>query len=61
MGTACFRLPNELDMLLYIVDDYLGSLKASFYFEDNHVCVLMKKTAEWFLEEYDGLAFGIAD
>ncbi len=61
MGTACFPLPNELDMLLYIVDDYLGSLKASFYFEDNHVCVLMKKTAEWFLEEYDGLAFGIAD
>jgi hypothetical protein len=45
-------------MLVYITDIYLGSLKMTVSFKDNEVTVYMAKAAEWFLDEYEGVAIG---
>ena len=45
---------------LYIIDDYLGTLKINAKFDDGgkHIALFMSKSAEWFLDEYDGIATG---
>jgi hypothetical protein len=49
---------NSLTVYLYIIDDYLGTLKMNFAFKDDRLTIIMRKYAEWFLEEYQGTASG---
>ena len=59
LASAAWVEEHKLDMLVYITDHYLGTLKASFSFKDNQISIYMKKGAEWFLNEYTGFAGGI--
>ena len=45
---------------LYIIDDYFGTLKINARFSDDgrRITLFMSKAAEWFLDEYDGIAAG---
>jgi hypothetical protein len=45
---------------LYIIDDYFGTLKINVNFRDDKITLAMSKVAEWFLDEYSGIAVGIA-
>lgn len=51
---------NERTLILYvyILDDYLGTLKLQAVFDGAHIAVDMEKAAEWFLEEYSGECAG---
>jgi hypothetical protein len=41
-----------------IIDRYLGHCNMTFAFRDDKVTVVMRKTAEDFLDEYQGYAAG---
>jgi hypothetical protein len=41
-----------------IIDKYFGRLAMSFAFKDDSIVVRMDKTAEYFLDEYVGTAYG---
>lgn len=60
LASAAWVEDHKLDMLVYITDHYLGTLKISFSFKQNEISICMKKGAEWFLEEYMGFAGGIS-
>jgi hypothetical protein len=60
-ASAAWFNANSLTIYLYIIDDSLGTLKINAYFEDDHLTLAMNKTAEWFLEEYTGMASGKAE
>jgi CubicO group peptidase (beta-lactamase class C family) len=49
---------NSLTLFVYLIDDYFGSVKMNFYFKEERINIIMNKTAEWFLEEYQGFAMG---
>ena len=51
---------NQFMVRSYIIDDYLGNMKSVFTFDGNQVHLSMTKTAEWFLNEYQGEADGSA-
>ncbi|MFD0959077.1 serine hydrolase domain-containing protein [Paenibacillus chungangensis] len=59
LASAAWVEEHKLNMLVYITDNYLGRFTASFAFEDNLISVHMLKTAEWFLDEYQGFAAGV--
>ena len=50
--------PRSLTIYLYIIDDYLGTLKINCFFEEDTLTLNMSKAAEWFLDEYTGMATG---
>jgi len=50
--------PHKLMLRVLLCDRYFGNFTAVFSFRENTVSVLMRKTAEWFLEEYQGFACG---
>lgn len=58
LASAAWVDPQTLNMLVYVTDHYLGTLKASFNFKGDQIGVLMTKAAEWFLNEYTGFAGG---
>lgn len=58
LASAAWGAPRTLNLLVYVTDHYLGSLKASFGFKGDQVGVLMTKAAEAFLNEYSGFAGG---
>ncbi|NLZ87876.1 MAG: serine hydrolase [Clostridiales bacterium] len=60
---AAARVPeaNKLVLRVYVADDYFGSMTATFAFKGLEVGVHMSKTAEWFLDEYQGFAGGMAE
>ena len=58
LASAAWVDPHTLNVLVYVTDHYLGTLKASFGFKGAQVGVLMTKVAEWFLNEYAGFAGG---
>ncbi len=49
---------NKLMIYVQIIDRYLGNCNMTFAFRDDKVTVVMRKTAEDFLEEYQGYAAG---
>lgn len=51
---------HTLNILVYITDNYLGTLKMSLAFKGSQIAVFMTKVAEWFLDEYQGFAGGTA-
>jgi hypothetical protein len=50
--------PQSLTVYVYLIDDYLGTLKMNFFFKDDQITLIMSKAAEWFLDEYSGTASG---
>lgn len=60
-SSARFTHENKLELLVQIIDEYFGRLyiRAAFL-EDNTLAVLMQKTAEDFLQEFEGYADGTA-
>jgi CubicO group peptidase (beta-lactamase class C family) len=50
--------PDSLTIYLYIIDFCLGTLKINVYFGEGDITLHMSKTAEWFLDEYNGMASG---
>ncbi len=60
LASAAWVEEYKLNMLVYITDIYLGALRITFSFKGNDISVLMTKTAEWFLDEYQGFAGGTA-
>jgi hypothetical protein len=58
LSSAAWVEEHKLDMLVYITDNYLGTLKMSFSFKGNEISIYMTKVAEWFLDEYMGFAGG---
>ncbi|MBE6689539.1 MAG: serine hydrolase [Ruminococcaceae bacterium] len=49
---------KKLRIRVQIIDKYFGNMSMTFSFKDNRVAVLMVKTAEAFLDEYNGRALG---
>lgn len=58
LASAAWVEEHKLDVLIYITDDYLGSLRVSFSFKNDEIAIYMVKAAEWFLDEYMGIAGG---
>ncbi|MBE5761695.1 MAG: serine hydrolase [Clostridiales bacterium] len=56
--SAAWVEPHKLVIRGWLIDRYLGNYRAEFSFIDDTVSVIMTKTAEWFLEEYQGIACG---
>jgi hypothetical protein len=50
----------SLCIYLYIIDDYFGTLKTQVSFKEDRIAIQMNKVAEWFLDEYEGIAAGKA-
>ena len=50
---------KKLRIRVQVIDKYLGNMSMTFSFKDNRVAVAMVKTAEAFLDEYNGRAIGI--
>lgn len=59
LSSAAWVEEHKLNILVYITDIYLGTLKISFSFKENEISIFMTKAAEWFLDEYTGFAGGI--
>lgn len=59
ISSAAWVEEHKLNMLVYITDIYLGTLKMTFSFKENEIAVFMTKVAEWFLDGYAGFAGGI--
>ena len=58
MTAAGWTEPHKLVLRCYIIDDYFGNLTATFAFKGKQIGVRMMKTAENFLNEYEGFAGG---
>jgi CubicO group peptidase (beta-lactamase class C family) len=58
LASAAWVEEHKLNLLVYITDAYLGTLKATFAFRGDRIAVYMTKVAEWFLDEYQGFAGG---
>ncbi|GAA3412145.1 hypothetical protein GCM10020370_63100 [Paenibacillus hodogayensis] len=58
LSSAAWVEEHKLNLLVYITDIHLGSLKMTVSFKENEVTVYMIKAAEWFLDEYEGVASG---
>ncbi len=62
LSSAAWVEEHKFMIRIFITDDYLGNMTAVFSFKDNEIGICMSKTAEWFLDEYQGFAGGrIAD
>jgi CubicO group peptidase (beta-lactamase class C family) len=61
LASAAWVEEHKLNVLVYITDNYLGTLKMSFAFKGAQIGVYMTKVAEWFLNEYQGFAGGEAE
>ena len=58
-SSAAWTREDSIHIKVQIIDDYLGRLDMRFrFYDDGSICVRMKKTAEDFLNEYNGIAYG---
>ena len=58
MAVARWTQENKLVIRCYIIDDYLGNMTVTLGFKGEETGICMTKTAEWFLDEYQGFAGG---
>jgi CubicO group peptidase (beta-lactamase class C family) len=61
LASAAWVEPHKLNAIVRITDDYLGTLSMSMAFKGQEIAIYMTKTAEWFLDEYQGFAGGCID
>jgi CubicO group peptidase (beta-lactamase class C family) len=59
LASAAWVEEHKLNMLIYITDIYLGTLKITLSFRGDQISIFMTKVAEWFLDEYQGFAGGV--
>ena len=57
-ASAAWTGPQKLHVKVQIIDKYFGILDMVFSFRDNLLSLTMVKTAEAFLDEYQGSANG---
>lgn len=50
---------NTLHIRVYILDNSLGNMHAYVTFEGDKISIAMSKVAEWFMDEYQGEAYGV--
>lgn len=55
---AAWTEKHKLVIRTFIIDDHLGNLTITLSFKGNQIGVCMHKTAEFFLNEYQGFAGG---
>lgn len=55
-ASAAWVRPDTLMLRVQIIDNYLGQLTAQFRFDGDKLGIFMTKTAEDFLNEYEGFA-----
>lgn len=56
--SAAWAEKNKLNLIIYITDIYLGTLRVTVTFRGDEIALWMTKVAEWFLDEYEGFAGG---
>ncbi len=61
MSAALWTEERKLVIRSYLIDDYFGNMATTLSFKKNTCTMLMMKTAEHFLGEYQGMAVGVAD
>jgi CubicO group peptidase (beta-lactamase class C family) len=61
LASGAWVEPHKLNLLVYITDDYFGTLRITCAFKGEEIAVYMTKVAEWFLDEYEGFAGGVVD
>ena len=59
MSAALWTEERKLVVRSYLIDDYFGNMATTLSFKGNTLTVLMTKTAEHFLNEYQGMAVGV--
>ena len=57
-ASAAWTDPEKLKIKVQIIDKYFGALGMTFGFRDDRIGIYMTKTAEAFLNEYQGYATG---
>jgi len=57
-ASAAWTEPHKLQIMVQIIDKYFGNMTITLGFKDKEVGVFMHKTAECFLEEYQGYGTG---
>ena len=57
-ASAAWTEESKLQIAVQIIDRYFGNMTMTFGFKDREVGVFMHKTAECFLEEYQGYGHG---
>lgn len=57
-ASADWPEPQKLRIKVQIIDKYFGNMSIEFGFKDDRVGIYMMKTAEAFLDEYEGYANG---
>jgi len=60
-GCGSWMSDSQFAIRMYVIDDYLGNLTVTLGFREDKLGLRMFKNAEYFLEEYQGCAGGIAD
>jgi len=58
LSTVVFTGESTLLLRVYITDNSKGNMTAIFTFDGDKISIKMTKSAEWFLDEYEGVAFG---
>lgn len=58
MSAGAWVEDNKLAIRTYVIDDYFGNLNTLISFKDNFAAIRMCKTAEGFLDEYNGETVG---
>lgn len=58
MACGSWTEENKFVLRTYLIDNYFGNFTATFGFKGDQVGLYMVKTAEWFLDEYQGMAGG---
>jgi len=58
IANARWTEESKLVIRCYLIDDYFGNMAVTLGFKEDKLGVLMTKTAEWFLDEYQGFAGG---
>ena len=60
IAAAAWKDENTLSGLIYSIDDYLGSINLTMSFTDNKLNVNMRKVGNYFFDNYQGSAEGVA-
>ncbi len=58
MAIGQWTQEDKLVIRVYIIDDYFGNMNITLGYKGEELGVFMSKTAEWFLNEYQGFAGG---
>lgn len=61
LSSAAWVEEHKFMLRIFVTDDYLGNMTVTFSFKGDEIGIYMSKTAEWFLNEYQGFAGGNTD